>query len=147
MELISPKTKDEFSKYYLLRYNILRKPWKQLPGSEQDESDKDSIHRMIVDSQNGNALAVGRLHYNSNEEAQIRYMAVDDDAQGRGLGTKLIIELESIAKQANMKWVILQARENAVSFYKSNGYEIVKKTHLLFNEIQHWLMKKNLSGS
>jgi hypothetical protein len=57
MELISPKTKDEFSKYYLLRYNILRKPWKQLPGSEQDESDKDSIHRMIVDSQNGNALA------------------------------------------------------------------------------------------
>ena len=145
MELISPKTKDEFSKYYLLRYNILRKPWKQLPGSEQDESDKDSIHRMIVDSQNGNALAVGRLHYNSNEEAQIRYMAVDDDAQGRGLGTELMIEFESIAKQANMKWVILQARESAVPFYKSNSYEIVKKTHLLFNEIPHWLMKKFLT--
>ena len=145
MELISPQTKDEFSKYYLLRYNILRKPWQQLPGSEQDESDKNSIHRMIVDSQNGNALAVGRLHYNSNEEAQIRYMAVHDEAQGRGLGTEMIAELESIARQENMKWVILQARENAVSFYKNNGYKMVKKTHLLFNEIQHWLMKKNLS--
>jgi predicted GNAT family N-acyltransferase len=59
----------------------------------------------------------------------------------------MIAELESIAKQAKIQWVVLQARESAVPFYKSNGYEIVKKTHLLFNEIPHWLMKKNLSGS
>ena len=145
MKFISPKTEDEFYKYYLLRYNILRKPWKQHPGSEKEESDKNSIHRMLIDSKNGNALAVGRLHFNSNDEGQIRYMAVDNDAQGRGLGTQMIVELESIARKESIKWIILQARENAVPFYKNNGYEIIKKTHLLFNEIQHWLMKKKLN--
>ena len=145
MKFISPKTEDEFYKYYLLRYNILRKPWKQHPGSEKEESDKNSIHRMLIDSKNGNALAVGRLHFNSNDEGQIRYMAVNNDAQGRGLGTQMIVELESIARKESIKWIILQARENAVPFYKNNGYEIIKKTHLLFNEIQHWLMKKKLN--
>ena len=145
MKFISPKTEDEFYKYYLLRYNILRKPWKQHPGSEKEESDKNSIHRMLIDSKNGNALAVGRLHFNSNDEGQIRYMAVDNDAQGRGLGTQMIVELESIARKESIKWIVLQARENAVPFYKNNGYEIIKKTHLLFNEIQHWLMKKRLN--
>ena len=145
MKFISPKTEDEFYKYYLLRYNILRKPWKQHPGSEKEESDKNSIHRMLIDSKNGNALAVGRLHFNSNDEGQIRYMAVNNDAQGRGLGTQMIVELESIARKESIKWIILQARENAVPFYKNNGYEIIKKTHLLFNEIQHWLMKKMLN--
>lgn len=145
MKFISPKTEDEFYKYYFLRYNILRKPWKQHPGSEKEESDKNSIHRMLIDSKNGNALAVGRLHFNSNDEGQIRYMAVDNDAQGRGLGTQMIVELESIARRESIKWIVLQARENAVPFYKNNGYEIIKKTHLLFNEIQHWLMKKKLN--
>ena len=145
MKFISPKTEDEFYKYYLLRYNILRKPWKKHPGSEKEESDKNSIHRMLIDSKNGNALAVGRLHFNSNDEGQIRYMAVDNDAQGRGFGTQMIVELESIARKESIKWIVLQARENAVPFYKNNGYEIVKKTHLLFNEIQHWLMKKKLN--
>ena len=34
---------------------------------------------------------------------------------------------------------------DVLQFYKNNGYEIVKKTHLLFGEIQHWLMGKELT--
>jgi ribosomal protein S18 acetylase RimI-like enzyme len=145
MNIIAPKTKDDFIKYYLLRYNILREPWNELPGSEKDTSDKSSIHRMIVDSDGGKVLAVGRIHFNSKDEAQIRYMAVHKDSQGKGFGTKMIEELESIAQFEGAKWIILQARENAISFYKNNGYSIIKKTHLLFNVIQHWLMRKDLT--
>ena len=144
MNIIEPKTSEEFRKYYNLRYEILRKPWGQTLGSERDEGEETSIHRMIIDEKTGEALAVGRIQFNSIDEAQIRYMAVSDDLQGRGLGSKIISALEDVARENGNKWMILSARENALEFYKNNGYKIVKKTHLLFGKIQHWLMRKEL---
>ena len=144
MKIIEPTTSEEFKKYYNLRYQILRKPWGQLPGSERDEGEETSIHRMIIDKKTGNALAVGRLQFNSTHEAQIRYMAVADEFQGQGFGSQILSALEEIARKKGSKQMILQARENALQFYKNNGYEIMEKTHLLFGEIQHWLMRKEL---
>ena len=146
MKIIEPSTSKEFKKYYNLRYEILRKPWGQPPGSERDEREETSIHRMIIDNKTRNALAVGRLQFNSEDEAQIRYMAVVDDLQGKGLGNQIISALEDVARGRGIQRIILSARENALQFYKNNGYEIVKKTHLLFNEIQHWLMRKELES-
>ena len=145
MEIIEPNTFDEFKIYYNLRYEVLRKPWFQPKGSERDDDDENSLHRMIIDEPNGKAVAVGRLQFNSIEEAQIRYMAVSDDYQGMGYGSEIVKVLGNIAREKGSQKIILQSRENALQFYKSNGYEIVKKTHLLFGEIQHWLMEKELS--
>ena len=145
METIEPKSPEEFRKYYNLRYEVLRKPWGQPIGSERDEGEETSIHRMIIDEKKGEVLAVGRLQFNSKDEAQIRYMAVADDLQGKGLGSQIISALEDVAQGKDIQRIILSARENALQFYKNNGYEIVKKTHLLFGEIQHWLMEKELS--
>ena len=144
MNIIEPKSSEEFRKYYNLRYEILRKPWGQPIGSERDEGETTSIHRMIIDDKTGEVLAVGRLQFNSIDEAQIRYMAVLDKFQGQGLGNQIISALEDVARKNGNKWMILSARENALQFYKNNGYEIVRKTHLLFGEIQHWLMQKEL---
>ena len=144
MKIIEPTTSEEFEKYYNLRYEVLRKPWGQPPGSERDEGEETSIHRMIIDNKTGNALAVGRIHFNSTHEAQIRYMAVADDLQGKGLGSQIISALEDVARGKGIQRIILSARENARQFYKNNGYEIMEKTHLLFGKIQHWLMRKEL---
>ncbi len=133
MKIIEPKSLEEFKKYYNLRYEILRKPWSQPKGSERDEGENISIHRMIIDEKTGKALAVGRLQFNSTHEAQIRYMAVADEFQGKGLGSQIISALEDIARGKGCKMMILQARGNALEFYKNNGYEIDKKTHLLFS--------------
>ena len=145
MKIIEPTTSEEFKKYYNLRYEVLRKPWGQPLGSERDEREETSIHRMIIDKNTGNALAVGRLQFNSTHEAQIRFMAVTDDLQGKGLGSQIISALENVARGKDIQRIILSARGNALQFYKSNGYAIVKKTHLLFGEIQHWLMQKQIS--
>ena len=144
MKIIVPKSTEEFRKYYNLRYEILRKPWSQPIGSERDEEEETSIHRMIIDEKTGEVLAVGRLQFNSIDEAQIRYMAVLDEFQGQGLGSQIISELENVARENGNKLMILSSRKNAIQFYKNNGYEIVRKTHLLFGEIQHWLMQKEL---
>ncbi|MDP8204542.1 MAG: hypothetical protein P9L95_08440, partial [Candidatus Tenebribacter mawsonii] len=72
-----PKTEQDFELYYDLRWQILRKPWNQLKGSEQDETDKDSIH--IIAIKGDKVIGCGRGHFNSKEQGQIRYMAVNEN--------------------------------------------------------------------
>ena len=145
MKIIEPNSSAEFEQYYNLRYEVLRKPWLQPKGSEKDDGDKSSIHRMIIDESNGKAVAVGRLQFNTSEEAQIRYMAVSDNYQLKGYGNIIIKTLEDIALNKGIRNIILQARENALKFYWKNGYEIIEKSYLLFDEIQHWLMVKKIT--
>jgi hypothetical protein len=38
----------------------------------------------------------------------------------------------------------LQARENAVGFYKRCGYAVKEKSYLMWEVIQHYLMEKEL---
>ena len=147
MKIIEPNSSAEFEQYYNLRYEVLRKPWLQPKGSEKDDGDKSSIHRMIIDESNGKAVAVGRLQFNTSEEAQIRYMAVSDNYQLKGYGNLIIKTLEDIALNKGIRNIILQARENALKFYWKNGYEIIEKSYLLFDEIQHWLMVKKITSS
>ena len=49
------------------------------------------------------------------------------------------------AKSLGAQEIILHARENAVNFYKHCGYTVVEKSYLMWGEIQHYLMKKDLS--
>ena len=144
MKIIAPKSSEEFNKYYNLRYEMLRKPWGQPLGSERDGREESSIHRMIIGNESEEVLAVGRLQYNSIDETQIRYMAVVEKYQGLGLGSQILSTLEGLAQEKGAKRMILQARDNAIQFYKNNGYVIVEKTHLLFDKIQHYLMEKEI---
>ena len=137
-----PKTENEFEEYYLLRWKVLRKPFNKLLGTEKDELEKESLH-IFIKNESLKVIAVGRLHFiNKKIDTQIRFMAVDEKFQKKGYGTILLKKLERLSIENNAKRVFLHARENAVNFYKKNGYKIVKKSHILFNEVQHWLMKK-----
>lgn len=122
---------------------MLRKPWNQPPGSEKDNSENSSIHIMACDKDN-NVLGVCRLQFNTPIEAQLRFMGVKENTQGLGIGKKLIVFAEQKAKQEGAKKIILQAREIAVDFYKKAGYTIVEKSFLMWDEIQHFLMEKNI---
>ena len=79
-----------------------------------------------------------------NKIGQIRFMAVETDSQGKGIGEKLMLHLESIAFENDKKKIILHAREIAIGFYRKLGYELIEKSHLLFGEIQHYLMEKSI---
>lgn len=143
MKVTEPQTPEEFEQYYRLRWEILRKPWGWERGSEITEDENKCVHAMICD-ENKNTLAVCRLQMNSDEIAQIRFMGVRDDMQGKGLGKIIIRYLENKAKEKGAKKIILQARENALDFYKKMDYSIVEKSHLMWNKIQHYLAEKKL---
>jgi N-acetylglutamate synthase-like GNAT family acetyltransferase len=143
MKVTRPQTPSEWEAYYDLRWRVLRAPWNQPKGSEKDDMESSSYHCMVVDD-DGEVAGTGRLQMNSPELAQIRYMAVDLNLHGKGIGKKIMNALEEEARSRGAKSVFLQAREIAVPFYLSCGYEIIEKTFLLYNTIQHYSMKKNL---
>ena len=138
----SPKTQEEWNSYYDLRYTILRAPWNQARGTERNEGDETAKHFAFFEKES--IEGVGRLDIMSNDIGQIRFMAVLEHQQGKGIGKNLMLHMETIAKEANCKEIILHAREIAIPCYEKLNYTIIEKSHLLFNEIQHYLMRKKI---
>lgn len=138
----TPKTQEEWDEYYKLRYQVLRAPWNQPMGSERNEGDETAQHFAFFEE--GKIIGVGRLDYMSELIAQIRFMAIAGNRQGEGIGKKLMQHIEEIAIEAGRTELILHAREIALPFYKNLGYTITEKSHLLFDEIQHYLMRKKI---
>ena len=137
-----PQTPPELETYYHFRWEMLRKPLKQPEGSEREAWDATAHHQMVVD-ENDQPVAVGRLYINADNEASIRFVAVDPQVRGKGLGTLLIMTLESVARQEGVKRVTCSAREDAVEFFAKLGYvnqgEI---TAAQTTPIRHFLMIK-----
>jgi predicted GNAT family N-acyltransferase len=143
MKILEPATEQELKMYYDLRYEILRKPWNQPYSTTYDEWEKKSVHFLMLNEQE-EAIAAGRLQLNSNEEGQVRSMAVKGGEQNKGLGTTILQHLEDEARRRNMKHIVLDARNGAVNFYKKNGYYIEGDSYILFDTIPHFKMKKIL---
>jgi predicted GNAT family N-acyltransferase len=143
MKIIEPESPEELSKYFNLRFEILRKPWNQPYSSTRDEWEDQSIHVLMLD-ENNDAVACGRLQINSKSEGQIRSMAVRTDLQGKGLGKKIIQYIEQRALDLKLKNIILDARINAVKFYEGRGYHVIGESYLLFGIIPHFKMEKEI---
>ena len=98
---------------------------------------------MAVD-QAGRIIGVGRLHLRGNLEAQIRYMAVESDCRGGGIGRAIVETLESLARGHRVERIVLNAREEVVGFYAQLGYREVGAGPTLFGEVVHFTMEKDL---
>ena len=126
-----------------MRWDLLRAPWNQPEGSEIDDIEDQCFHLMAVDD-DSKVIAVARLQFNSESEAQVRYMAVAEPYQRQGIGRRLIETMEKHATASACKKIVLDAREPAVGFYQRLGYCIDEKSYLLFEQIQHFRMSKAL---
>ena len=136
-------SKEELNEIIQLRYEVLRKPWKKTIETATDLLESSSVNAYIKNS-DGQVIACGRLHENENNVGQIRFMAVKESYRGKGLGKEICLRLEAEARKKGFVKIQLQARENAVNFYKSNGYSIIERSFLMWDIIQHYLMEKTL---
>lgn len=128
-----------------LRYEILRKPWDKPRETATDELESQSVNAYIEEQEQ--IIACGRLQDNGGGTGQVRYMAVAEGQQGKGLGRLILARLEQEALAMGIHTIELQARENAVEFYKAQGYTVRETSFKLWDVIQHYLMEKHLSGS
>lgn len=137
----APQTEQEWDQYYDLRWRVLRQPWQQPRGSEKDELENSSVHRLAISD--SKVIAVGRLHFTENNTAQIRYMAVDPEFQRQGIGQMILQSLEKAAREKNSKCIELNARESALNFYQHQQYKLIEPAHTLYQTIKHFKMKKD----
>ncbi len=146
MQIVQPKTEEELSSYYDFRWRHLREPWNQPRGSEKDDLETESFHLSAKDD-SGSIVGVGRIHLNSAEEAQVRYMAVDPNCRGQGVGKHILEKLEVHATDQKASKIVLNARENARGFYERLGYCVTAEGPTMFGEIKHFVMLKDLAGN
>ncbi len=141
-QLREPKGKNEWEAYYDLRYRMLRKPWNQPYSSAITPEDDFEKHFALYDD--NQLVAIARLDKLDETSAQVRFVAVEEKCQGKGYGKILMTGIEDYCVKNQITTLILEARENAVPFYLALGYSITKKGKLLFGEIRHSWMRKEL---
>jgi predicted GNAT family N-acyltransferase len=142
VEIRTPQNEKEWESYYTLRFKVLREPLSQPMGSEKNDGDKTGIHFALFE--NENILAIARLDLMENKIAQVRFVAVDSNLQGRGFGKKIMLATESKSRELGMEKIILHARDYAVDFYLNMGYKMIEPSYKLFDVLQHFLMEKKL---
>ncbi|HSW56383.1 MAG TPA: GNAT family N-acetyltransferase [Ignavibacteriaceae bacterium] len=136
-----PQTEEEFERYRELRWRVLRAPWNQPRITAHDDLENNDFPIMVCEI-DGIPIGVGRAHFISENEAQIRSISVEEDWAGRGIGSMVLKELEKIVKAKGAKRIIIHSRGNAVEFYKKHGYQVVEESYTLFGVIPHFLMEK-----
>ena len=139
----SPETTLEWEKYFNFRWEMLRKPLGMSKDTIKDELEDRSFHLIAVNDKK-EIIGSGRLHFNNGNEGQIRYMAVTNSIQRKGLGSEIVLELENIAKNEGIQEMVLNARVNAIDFYLSLGYK-KKEPYKSDTGIPHITMRKKLS--
>jgi N-acetylglutamate synthase-like GNAT family acetyltransferase len=134
-------TSHYYPQVYELREEILRKP---LGLSLKNENlDRDIIDDTLIAECNGNVWGCLLLHRVDAATLQLRAMAVYEQHQQHGIGSKLIKKAEEVALQKGYTHIILHARKVAMGFYQKLGYTITGDE---FTEvgIPHYMMGKTI---
>lgn len=143
IEIRQPQSPEEWESYYDLRYRVLRAPLNQERGSERNDQDAIGQHFALYDDEKLKAIA--RLDRADDGIAQVRFVAVDIDSQGKSYGKKIMEAVESAAAERGDTLMILHARDYAVIFYQKLGYDLIEESYKLFDVLQHYLMHKVLN--
>ena len=139
----SPDTPELLEAYFHFRWLHLRQPWNFPPGSEKDEYETVSEHRILVNESN-HIVACGRVHLNTAEEAQIRHIAVDPDYRGKGLGKSILNELEKVAQEQGAIRAVTNSRETSIDFFQSCGFDIEREAPHELGSLKRQQMVKKL---
>lgn len=145
-KVVTPKSEAELDAYYHFRWENLRQPWNYPLGSEKDEYEQVSEHRMITNGR-GDIVACGRVHLNTAEEAQIRHIAVHPDQQRKGLGQMMLAALESVARDLGADRAVTNSREISMDFFSACGFEVEREAASELGMLKRQQMVKKLTAN
>jgi predicted GNAT family N-acyltransferase len=95
---------------------------------ELDRDGRDRSARHVLVYSGGRGAATGRVIVAASGEATLARVAVIRYCRGRGLGRRVVEELEAIAKAAGATTLRLHPHHYLEAFYESLGYETVSGT-------------------
>ena len=138
------ESKEELDLGFALRIEVFVKEQKvpiELELDDKDYSD-NTIHIGYFDDDK--LIGIARLIELDKDVIHIGRVVIDKKYRGKGIGRKLIIGCESIAKQILKKEVIIElsAQIQAEKFYESLGYNRINDKIYLDAGIEHIDMRK-----
>ncbi|MDW3096266.1 MAG: GNAT family N-acetyltransferase [Gammaproteobacteria bacterium] len=142
--LTSPKSNDDFKRYYQFRWEQLRRPLDLPFGSEQDPLDEKSFHCMVIINQD-ELVGIGSIQPAEINSMRIRYMAVSKEFQRLGIGSAIIKNLLEYANENHAIKCWLNARSNVLEFYKQQGFKVVGEVEAEIS-IPHFKMETLLKA-
>jgi predicted GNAT family N-acyltransferase len=142
VQIRQPNSKD-FPAILRLRYEALSKPYGFELRTKPSAADlaPSAIHRAAYIGDK--LVGTVRLDLLEGSIYEVRRMAVDQSCRGMGIGTLLLREAEIEASAKGAKWVKLNSRPKATSFYQYNGY-IPTGESVEINGDSHTVMHKQL---
>lgn len=88
----------------------------------------NNIKHAVVAYDDGMPVGCGAIKEYQGDTAEIKRMFVSSNVRGKGIATKILVELEHWAKELNYAKCILETGVNqpeAIGLYYKNGYKIM----------------------
>ena len=86
------------------------------------------LKHTIVLYENNIPVGCGAIKKFDDTSAEVKRMYTLTETRGKGVATKVLLELEKWAKELNYKYTILETGKrlpDAIALYQKNGYEII----------------------
>jgi GNAT superfamily N-acetyltransferase len=144
INILSPKTHEDYKNYYDLRFRVLSKPWGMPKGTEKDDFEPISKHFMAVDDETDQIVGVIKLMKKEEGVGWFSHMAVDEAYQNRGIGRLLLTFVEKEARHEGYSYLGCQARLNVTDYFTKMGYVINELPSQFLGTTQVVWMQKNL---
>jgi GNAT superfamily N-acetyltransferase len=110
----------------------------------------DKIRHVVVAYENEKAVGCGAFREYSTGAAEIKRMFVCPENRGRGIGGKILKELETWAREFNFSECILETgvkQPEAIRLYQKSGYETIPSYGQYLNVENSICMKKSISNA
>lgn len=143
IQILSPKTREEFKAYYDLRYKVLRETWGLQKGTEKDDYEPISKHLMAVDDATHEIVGVVKYFEKEPGVGWFSHMAVSPKLQHKGIGKMLLTFVEDEARKEGYQILGCMARLNTTEYFKKAGYVINGlPSHYIGTTQVVWMEKK-----
>jgi len=133
---------DEYRLELSLRDAVLRRPLGLSLDAEDLGGEESQTHFGLFDEETGLAACAIAVRLSASE-ARIRQMAVLPAHQGRGMGRRLLSEVERRLRRSGFARLVLNARASAVGFYEKLGYRVAGD-EFVSHTLAHFEMVKEL---
>lgn len=132
----------DYAQSITLRDIILRQPLGLSFTEEELAKEWSSFHIGAFDAYNH---LVGCLVLVPKDDGSIkmRQVAVSEDHQGNGIGSKMVKYSEAFCRSRGFRKLVLNARNTAVPFYTNLGYQKIGKEFIEVS-VPHYKMEKEL---
>lgn len=109
---------DEHLEAIALRKEVLY----EARGISPHYYNEEDSHVQIVGFNNNIIIATCSL-VPEGEDCRMRYVAIKENIQGAGIGSKMLVFFEQQARNKGFKSIYCHARDTAINFYTKNGYK------------------------